>query len=110
MTLVNHLLTDKILQTEEIDNKIAFAFAVERLVENGAKKFHEGLPKTRFPLFKNTTKSITVQKNDKPRIAEVNRDILSWLVNLWASSRKVVNCKKAMEYPLSPVPLSTATT
>ena len=67
MTLVNHLLTNKILQTEEIDNKIAFAFAVERLVENGAEKFHEGLPKTRFPLFKNTTKSIMVQKNDKQR-------------------------------------------
>ena len=57
-----------------------------------------------------TAKSATVQKNDKQRIVEVKRDILSCLANLSASSALVVNYEKAMEYPLSPVPLTIATT
>ena len=54
-------------------------------------------------------KSTKVEKDNKQRIIEVNRDILSWLVNLSVRSGMVINYEKAMEYPLSPVPLRIAT-
>ena len=58
---------------------------------------------------KMTAKSTKVDKNNKQRTIEVNRDMLSWLVNLSVSSGMVINYEKAMEYPLSPFPLSIAT-
>lgn len=85
----NKLLADKILHTEDIGKKLALAFATKRLVENRAKKFHNALPKTKLPSFKNTARSVTVQNNNKQRIVEVSRDILSWLINLSAGSRLV---------------------
>ena len=72
---VNNLLADEILQTEELGKRLALAFETERLVENGVKKFHEALPKTKLPSFKNTAKSITVRKNNKQRIVRIKRDI-----------------------------------
>ena len=56
-----------------------------------------------------TAKSTKVEKNNKQRTIEVNRDISSRLVNLSVSSGMVINYKKAMEYSLSPVLLSIAT-
>ena len=50
--------------------------------------------------------SVTVQKNNKQCIVEVNRDILSHLVNLSATRGLVANCKKTMEYSLSQRPLA----
>ena len=47
--------------------------------------------------------------NNKQRTIEVNRDILKWLVNFSVSSGMVISYEKAMEYPLSPVPLSITT-
>ena len=82
---------------------------MERLVGNGAK-FHEVLPKTKLPSFKKIAKSVIVRKNIKQHIVGVNRDILSWLVNLSASSGLVVNYEKAMEHQLSPVSLPIVTT
>lgn len=38
-----------------------------------------------------------MQKNNKQRIVEVNRDILSWLVNLSGSSELAINYEKTME-------------
>ena len=94
---VNNLLDDEILQTEELGKKLALAFATKRLVENGGKKFHEVLPKTKLPSFKNTARSVTIQKNNKQRIVQVNRDILSWLIHLSAGRRLVANYEMAMD-------------
>ena len=102
-TPLNNLLADVILLTQELGKKLAFAFAKERLVENGAK-FHEALAKTKLPSFKKTDESVTAQKNNKQRIVEVNIDILRWLVNLSASSGIVVNHEKAMQYSLRQSP------
>ena len=55
------------------------------------------MPKTKSPSFKYTAKSVTVQKNNKQCIVEVNRDILSWLVNLSGSSELAINYEKTME-------------
>ena len=63
----------------------------EGLVENGAKTFHEALPKTKLPSFKNIAKSVIVQNNNKQYIVEVNTDILSWLANLSGHFRGVNN-------------------
>ena len=48
-------------------------------------------------------------KNQKERTIEVNRDILGWLVRLSLSSGKAVDFELALQYPLSPIPLSIAT-
>ena len=106
----NKLLADKILHTEDIGKKLALAFATKRLVENRAKKFHNALPKTKLPSFKNTARSVTVQNNNKQRIVEVSRDILSWLINLSAGSRLVAIYEMVRSYLSSPLPLSIATT
>ena len=79
-------------------------------MENGAKTFHQALPKKRLPSFKNIAKSVTVQKNNKQCTVEVKRDILSWLANLSASSGLVLNYKKAIKLFITSVPLSIATT
>ena len=63
----------------------------EGLLGNEAKIFHEALPKTKLPSFKNTAKSVIVQNNNKQYIAEVNIDILSWLANLSGHFRRVNN-------------------
>ena len=63
----------------------------EGLVENGAKTFHEALPKTKLPSFKNIAKSVIVQNNNKQYIVEVNTHILSWLANLSGHFRGVNN-------------------
>ena len=75
--LFNNLRTDVILLTQELDRKLSLAFATEGLVENGAKKFHEALPKTKLPSFKNIAKSVTVQKSNNHCLVEVNRDMLT---------------------------------
>ena len=105
----NDQLADEILNTSKLGKEMAMKFAAERLMMNGKKKFYDVLPKTRFAAFKMTAKSTKVKKNKKQRTIEVNRDILSWLVNLSVRSGMVINYEKAMEYPLSPVPLSIAT-
>ena len=107
---VNDQLADEILNTNKLGKELAKNFGTERLMVNEKKKFHNALPNTKFAAFKMTAKSAKVERNNKPRSIEVNRDILSWLVNLSVSSEMVINYEKVMEYPLSPVPLSIATT
>ena len=62
------------------------------------------------PSFKNTARSVTVQKNNKQRIVEVNRDFLNLLINLSAGSGLVAIYKMVTEYSLSPVLLNIPTT
>ena len=61
---------------------------------NEKKKFNNALPKTKFAAFKMTAKSTKMERNNKLRFIEVNRDILSWLVNLSFSSRLVIITKR----------------
>lgn len=101
---VNNLLANKILQTEEFDQKICTCICNREI--GGAlnlmklchkteitMKFNKELPKAKLPWLKNTAKSTTVRKNK-----EVNRDILSCLVCLLESSGLAVNYEKDMEY------------
>ena len=74
--------------------ELAMKFATERLMVNGKKKFHESLPKTTFATFRMTAKSKKVEKENN---------------NLSASSGMMINYKKSVEHPLSPVPLSIST-
>ena len=62
------------------------------------------------PSFKNTARSVNVQKNNKQRIVKVNRDILSLLINLSAGNGLVAIYKMVTEYSLSPVLLNISTT
>ena len=44
---VNNLLADEVLQAEVLGKNLALAFATKRLLENGARRFLEALPKTK---------------------------------------------------------------
>ena len=50
-----------------------------------------------------------LKKSDKSRNVYVKRNILGCLVSFLVKHEKAVDIKKALQYPLSPVPLSIAT-
>ena len=47
-----------------------------------------------------------LKKGDKSRKVYVNRNILDCLVSFSVKHKKAVDIKEALQYPLSPVPLS----
>ena len=59
-------------------------------------------------LFKNTGKIVKVDKNNKTRVLEVNRNIMGALLSFSAKTETAIDMEKALEYPLSPAPLSIA--
>ena len=100
---------DEILETQNKGIKLAGMFATERLTANGSKKFHDTLPRNKIKSFKDMSKTLVVKKNKKEMTVAVNRDILGFLVKLPLSSGQAVDFEKALQYPLSPIPLSLAT-
>ena len=55
------------------------------------------------------SKTTKLKKLDKSRSVYANRNILDCLVSFSVKHEKAVDIKKALQYPLSPVPLSIAT-
>ena len=102
-------LADEILETRNKGIEIAEKFTTERLLGDGTKKFHDPLPRNKIKAFKNISKTLVLKKSHKERKVEVNRDILALLVRLSLTSGLPVDFNKALEYPLSPIPLSIAT-
>ena len=102
-------LADEILNTRSIGMDISEKFTTERLLESGTKKFHDPLPRNKIRAFKNISKTLVLKKCHKERAIEVNRDILGLLVRLSVTSGLPVDFNKALEFPLSPIPLSIAT-
>ena len=51
---------------------------------------------------------MTVKKNGKEKIIEVNREIIGTLLALSGKHDKLINFETALQYCLCPVPLSLA--
>ena len=47
-----------------------------------------------------------ISKDGKTKVAEVNRNILGILLSYTLKTNKAVDFEKALQYPLSPIPLS----
>ena len=59
--------------------------------------------------FDSISKTTKLKKGDKSRLVYVNKNNLGCLVSFSAKHKKTVDINKALQYPLSPVPLSIAT-
>ena len=80
-------------------------FRKERLV-NKTSLFHNPVKRCRFVNFKETTKSISIKKDNQPLSLQVNRNIIGALLAYPAKSGKVIDLEKALMYSLLPIPLS----
>ena len=103
---VNNLLVDEILQIEE--QKTYVCICNEEIGEKWSKEISWSVAKNKVTFIQKYYKVCNCKKNNKQRIVEVNRDILSWLINLATGSGLVAIYEMTMGYPLSPVPLSIA--
>ena len=59
--------------------------------------------------FDSISKTTKLKKGDKSRLVYVNKNNLNCLVSFSVKHDKTVDINKALQYPLSPVPLSIAT-
>ena len=59
-------------------------------------------------MFSISNKKVTIEQNKKVKSVEVNRNILGTLLSLSAKSGQAIDFKRALEYPLCPVPLTLA--
>ena len=53
-------------------------------------------------------KTITITKNNKVKVIEVNQNIINSLLSFINKSGKSINFEAALKFPLSPIPLSIA--
>ena len=58
--------------------------------------------------FKDSDMKTTVSNNKKQSTVEINRNILGMLLSLAAKTNRNIDFQNALQYPLSPVPLSLA--
>ena len=106
---VQNDLAEEILQIHSVGNELAKQFAAERMLSDSTKKFHDPLPRNKCKSFKNSTKVLVISKNKKETTVTVNRDILASMVKLSLKSGFPVDFDRALQYPMSPIPLSIAT-
>lgn len=103
---VNNEFTDGILGTFKIGKSLAEIFTDERLIMKNIP-FHTTLKKNKFVAFSKTSCQIKIAKKDgKTKIAEVNRNILGTLNSYSLKTGRPVDFSKALQYPLTPIPLS----
>lgn len=79
------------------------AFLKQRIYSN-EKQFHDTIPRQKPVLF--CSRDIQPKEGNKTQIVTANRNILGKLLSLTARFQKPIDFKKALEYPLYPVPLS----
>ena len=103
---VEENLTEDILSTIDKGKELEEKFRVERLVNKFAL-FHDTLKKNQCKTFNEVSKKMKVKsKSGAQKIIEVNRDILSMLTSYSLRTNAAIDFKKALEYSLSPIPLS----
>ena len=68
--------------------------------------FHDPVKRYRFVNFKETSKSVSIRKDNKTLSLKVNRNIIGALLTYSAKSGKVIDLEKALMYSLLPIPLS----
>ena len=102
---VDDAIADILLHVYDNGNIQAELFRKECLV-NKTSLFHDPVKRCRFVNFKETTKSISIRKDNKTLSLKVNRNIIGALLTYSAKSGKVIDLEKAPMYSLSPIPLS----
>ena len=85
--------------------KLAGTFTDDRLLSSKTL-FHKPIRKNDCKSFKNSSKTCKIKGIDGiPTVVEVNRNILGALTSFSLKTGFAVDFKKALQYPLSPIPL-----
>ena len=69
-------------------------------------KLHDPIKRNKLTLFSTSGKKAQLQSHGKVRVIEANRDVLGKLLATSTKHGRIVDLKKALEYPLTPVPPS----
>ena len=99
-------IADELLLISEVGARKYEEFKKERLVEPQTKCFHAPISRTNIKGFKHNKMKVKLTKSKVCKSLEINRDILGKLLALSSKSGKPIDFEKALEYPLSPIPLS----
>ena len=83
-------------------NTQAELFRKEGLV-NTTSLFHDPVKRFRFVNFKETSKFVSIRKDNKTMSLKVNANIIGAVLKYSAKSGKVIALEKAIMYPLSPI-------
>eukprot|EP00794_Sanderia_malayensis_P002284 gene2284-2627_t len=90
------------------NGKRAHCQFVNSRLESTNIKFHEPIKRQKSFLFSNCGKKIEIKVNGKSKVVEANRDVLGKLLAASTKHERTIDFKKALEYPLTSVPLSLA--
>ena len=92
------------------DGQEMFAQFNKERIYSADKSFHDPIPRKKVTLFSQLSKSVKLQKGDSTKTVEVNRNIIGKLLSISANASKPINFETALQYSLSPIPLSIANT
>ena len=98
--------TEEILHIPNTGVRLAAEFRQEHLLSK-TLSFHAPITRSKYHTFSKALKSVTIKKNNKVKIQEVNQNIISNLLSFTVKSGKVIDFEEALKY-LSPIPLSIA--
>ena len=98
---------EAILKLPEVGYRLAGEFTEYRLFTTSIP-FHAAITRNNYETFSKALKTVTIKKNNKVKVIEVNRNIINSLLSFTNKSGKSINFEAALKYPLSPVPLSIA--
>ena len=82
-------------------------FHQERMIKK-TKKFHAPITRNKVMSFKDSNKNTTVSSNGNQTTVEIIRNILGMLLSVAVKTNRNIDFRKALQYALSPVPLSLA--
>ena len=98
-------LAKEILSVKQLGEKCYKDF-VDNRIRKTMLKIHDSITRNKTKLFKSAGKNVVL--HHKEQVVEVNRDILGKLLAHSAKTQKAIDFKKALTYPLCPIPLCFA--
>ena len=81
---------------------------VDNCIRKTTLKIHDPIKCNKTKLFKSAGKNVVLHHKNKKQLVEINRDILGKLLAHSAKAQRANDFKKALTYPLCPVPLCFA--
>ena len=100
-------ISEVVLSLYSQGSALADCFAKERIMTDPLL-FHNAISRYNIKTFQSSCKSVVIKRNNKTKSINVDRNILGALVSYSIQSEKAVDREKALEFPLSSVPLSIA--
>ena len=101
---VDSELSDQILSIKESGEEFYKDFVDDRL-KSTSIKIHDPIKRNKVSLFKSACKKVVVQYHNKQKTIEINRNILAKLLAYTAKTRRQIDFKVALTFPLCSLPL-----